>query len=648
MSNLHIDIETYSPIDLSSAGVYKYAAHPEFQVLLFAYAFDDVPVQVVDLACGEQLPGEVINALSAAEVTKKAYNAIFEMTCLSAAGIVKNLDIAQWECTMVHSAMAGFPFGLDAAATVAGIESKMQGGKALIRYFCMPCVPTRANGERSRNLPRHDVQKWTLFKSYCAQDVDVERNLEKMLPNYSIDSVERLLWRIDHKINSKGVRVDAQLVSSAIKMDQEHKEKLGAEAQHVTGLDNPNSVSQLKAWLEDELGEEVLSLNKKSLPDLISNAPMHVKRMIELRQSLAKTSIAKYKAMEDAMGTDGRVRGMLQFYGANRTGRWAGRLVQLHNLPQNHIKELDLAREVVRSGDADLLSMLYSDQSMILSQLVRTAFIPSEGCIFYIADFSAIEARVLAWIAGETWRQDVFATHGKIYEASAAAMFHVPIDQVTKGSELRQKGKVAELACGYGGGVGALKAMGAGDMDDIELQAIIDKWRSANKAIVKFWASVENAANMVLFRNAATAHVGVGNSCTFKMVGNDMRIVLPSGRELAYKDATVCEVKGRRGITYMGMNQTTRKWERATTYGGKLTENIIQAIARDCLRDAIISLYKSNREIVMHVHDEIIIEGKERKGELEEICKIMGAPISWAPELQLRADGFISNYYKKD
>lgn len=659
MKTLSIDIETYSSEDLSKSGVYKYAEAEDFEILLFAYAYDDGPVEIVDLASGETLPVQVYGDLINPTVLKTAFNANFEITCIQEA--VKNiasptdwrigyLPPEQWECTMVKSAMLGLPMSLDGVAKALNLEQqKMAAGRALIRYFSMPCKPTKSNGMRTRNLPHHDPDKWALFKEYCKQDVETERAIRNKERWFTIPQKERELWLLDQRIIGTGVLIDRRMVENAIRMDDDHKEILTAEATELTGLDNPNSPAQLKEWLTEQTGEEVTSLTKTAIPELLDASDSEeVTRVLELRQEMSKTSTKKYQAMLDAVCADGRVRGLLQFYGASRTGRWAGRLVQVQNLPQNHLPDLDLARETVIEGDRELVEMLYGNVPDTLSQLIRTAFIAPEGHRFIVADFSAIEARVTAWLAGEKWRLDVFASHGKIYEASASQMFKVPLDSIDKGSPLRQKGKIAELALGYQGGVGALKAMGGERMglSEPEMQEIVDSWRLANPNIVRLWYDIQEAAMAVIGNIGRTVEV---RGCRFSWSKGLLWITLPSGRSLCYATPGIGKNRfGGDSITYWGINQTTRKWEKQETYGGKLVENIVQAIARDCLAHSMLRLAEEGFKIVMHVHDEVVIEEPYNGKTLEEACRIMGEPISWAPGLLLRADGYETKYYMKD
>lgn len=650
MRTLAIDIETYSGVDIKKGGIYPYAEAEDFEILLFAYAFDDDPVRVIDLAQGEALPGEVQEALTDPDVLKTAYNAAFERRCIAQwLGIV--LPVEQWECTMVKAAMLGLPFGLDAVGKVLQLEQgKMSEGKLLIRYFCVPCKPTRTNGGRTRNLPLHDPARWELFKKYCARDVEVERTIRQKIGFFQIPEDEKRLWQLDQRINDRGVLLDMQMVQNALEMDARSRERLTDEAVELTGLDNPNSVAQLKGWLEEETGQELGSLSKAALADMLQgDHKEEVLRVLRLRQELGKTSVKKYQAMQEAVCADGRVHGLLQFYGANRTGRWAGRLVQVQNLPQNHLADLDLARSLVREGDTETLELLYGNVPDTLSQLIRTAFIAKEGHTFVVADFSAIEARVIAWLADERWRLDVFRTHGKIYEASASAMFHVPIEEITKGNPLRQKGKIAELALGYQGGPGALITMGALRMglDEGELPELVAKWRKANPAIVRLWYEVDRAATEAV---EAGGPVTIRHRVRFSVDRGILWITLPSGRKLAYMRPRITQNRfGGKSISYEGMDQSSKQWRRTETYGGKLVENIVQGIARDCLATAMIRLDEMGYDIVMHVHDEVILEVPVNRADaLEEACAMMGEPIIWAPGLPLRADGYVTPYYKKD
>lgn len=669
MRILSIDIETYSPTDLTKSGVYAYAQDPDFQILLFAYAFDNDPVRVIDIAQGGTLPAEVVEALEDPEVLKTAFNAAFERTCIDEF-FKMWLPTEQWECTMVKASMLGLPLSLAAVSGVLKLEQKkMVAGKALIRFFSMPCKPAKSNGMRTRHtacskeyfdsLPEvlsleekyqaETYKKWQTFKAYCGQDVEVERAIRNKIKFFEIPEFEKRLYVLDQDINDRGVMLDRPFIQNAISMDLLSRERLTAEAIKLTGLDNPNSTAQLKQWIGQETGEDVKSLSKETIPGLLENSECEIlTKVLQIRQEMAKTSVKKYEAMSNAICNDGRVRGLLQFYGANRTGRWAGRLVQVQNLPQNHLYDLDLARQLVSENDIEMLEMLFGNVPDTLSQLIRTAFVAKRGCTFLVADFSAIEARVIAWLAGEKWRLDVFNTHGKIYEASASQMFKVPIESVVKGSPLRQKGKIAELALGYQGGVGALTTMGALKMGlkESELQGLVEAWRTANPAIVRLWAEVGKAAlEAVEDKTIVSIHHGL----RFEVRNNLLYILLPSGRRLSYMRPTISQNKfGSKALKYEGMNQTTKQWCVQDTYGGKLVENIVQAVARDLLAEAMVNVEKAGYRIVMHVHDEIIIECEKDKADLAEVCRIMGQSIDWAKGLPLRADGYETEYYKKD
>lgn len=649
---LSIDIETYSSNDISGCGVYKYAEAEDFAILLFAYSCDYGPVEIIDLASGEKLPDHIYKALSDPKILKTAFNATFERICLSKYfGLYLTSD--QWECTMVRSAMLGLPLSLAAVGKVLNLEDqKMDEGKALIRYFSVPCKPTKTNGMRIRNLPEHAPDKWDVFKKYCKRDVEVENAIRQKTAAFRILPAEKELYDIDQRINDRGVMLDMQMVNNAIRMSLIYSGRLTAEAAELTGLDNPNSVAQLKGWLEQETGNEVKSLNKKDMPDIIKSADAeHVQRLLSIRQELGKTSVKKYEAMSKAVCEDDRVRGLLQFYGASRTGRWAGRLVQVQNLPQNHIEDLDFARSLVFRGDLDMLELCYGNVPDTLSQLIRTAFIAKPGHTFIVSDFSAIEARVIAWLAGEAWRLEVFRTHGKIYEASASMMFHVPVESITKTDPRRQKGKIAELALGYQGGVGAMKTMGGEKMglSEEEMKEIVTHWRSANPAIVGLWDEVQAAAMQAISGRDASIRKGV----KFRTELGALTIELPSGRKLFYPRARIesREKFGRKSktIIYEGQNQTTKKWEDLETYGGKLVENIVQGIARDCLAVTMVRLEKMAYPIVFHVHDEVILEVPDDGTKtLAEVCEVFKKPIVWAEGLPLKGDGYVTNYYKKD
>jgi len=648
MRILSIDIETFSSVDLTKCGVYKYTESEDFEILLFAYAFDDEDIKIIDLAQGEKLPKEVIEAIYSTNVIKSAFNAQFERVCLSRYFSME-LPIEQWRCSMVHSLTLGLPGSLENVAKCLNLKTqKMDEGKNLIRYFSIPCKPNKSNDGRTRNLPSHDKEKWELFKEYCKRDVEVEREIRRKIENFNMTDKELRLWHLDQKINDCGVNVDRELVKNAIKCDEEYQRELMKEALNLTKLENPNSPTQLKNWLESR-GLEVSSLSKANVEELLDKTKdSTVRRVLELRQEMSKTSVKKYDAMERAMCKDFKIRGLLQFYGA-LTGRWAGRLVQVHNLPRNNMEDLDLARQLLLNGDYETLEILFDSISDVLSQLIRTAFIPSFNSRFIIADFSAIEARVIAWLAGEKWRMDVFNSHGKIYEASASQMFKVPLEKIHKGSPLRQKGKIAELALGYGGSKGALISMGALNMGltEDELPELVAAWRKSNPNIVKLWWDIENAAISAV-KEMETVNMQYGLKFSYR--SGILFITLPSGRSLAYirPRIEIDERFGKDKLTYEGIEPNTRKWGRVDTYGGKLTENIIQAIARDCLAESMLSLDDRGYKIAFHVHDEVVLDVPNNFGSLEEVEDIMGMDISWAPGLPLRAEAFESNYYKKD
>lgn len=645
MQTLCLDIETFSDVDLVKSGVYAYTASSHFEILLFSYAFDDEDIQIIDLASGEKLTAEIISALKDNNVIKTAFSAQFERTCLSKY-LNQKLTPDSWRCTAVQSAMLGLPLSLDGVGQVLGLEQqKMKEGRDLIRYFSIPCKPTKSNGERARNLPQHALDKWHIFKTYCKRDVEVERAIRKKIAKYPISENEQQNYILDQEINDRGVLVDLGLVANAIECDRLHHDDMFNQAQRLTGLRNPNSVMQLKQWLIEN-GVEIESLSKKAVADLVKESDGEVEKLLNLRLQLAKTSIKKYEAIERSVCPDQRVRGLFQFYGANRTGRFAGRLVQVQNLPQNHLKDLSLARKLLKSGDFSTLDILFESVPNVLSELIRTAFIPKTNHRFIVADFSAIEARVIAWLAGEKWRMEVFKTHGKIYEASASQMFKVPIEEITKGSPLRQKGKIAELALGYGGSVGALTAMGALDMGvaEDELQGLVTAWRKANPNITKLWWDIDKAAVKAVKEKTS---VTVGKIRIYYESGI-MFIELPSGRRLSYiKPRIELNKFERDAVTYEGIG-ATKKWERIETYGPKLVENIVQAIARDLLVEAMQRLSQKEYEIVMHCHDEVIIEAPMGLGSLKEVCDIMAIAPRWAKDLPLRADGYECEYYKKE
>jgi len=651
LDTLGIDVETYSSIDIRTSGAYKYVQAPDFQIMLFAYAFNDEEIQIIDFMNDEEVPQRVIDALEDSQIIKTAFNANFERNAIRVDCLV-SCPPEEWQCTRVKALTIGLPGSLDMVGKAMHFEEdkqKMREGKALIQYFCKPCKPTKANDGRTRNLPEHAPEKWKIFKTYCIQDVEVERDIRNKLSRYVTTDSEQRLWELDQRINDRGVGTDLLLIEKAIECDAAYTKRLKIEAIKLTGLGNPNSPAQLKKWIGDRIGHEVTSLTKESIPPLLEESKDDdVKRILELRQLMAKTSIKKYRTMLNARCKDGRVRGLLQFYGANRTGRWAGRLVQIQNLPQNHLPDLDDARTLVKKGRFDDVEFLYDNIPDTLSQLIRTAFIPREGNRFIVSDFSAIEARVIAWYAREKWRLEVFKTHGKIYEASASQMFKVPIESITKGSVLRQKGKIAELALGYGGSVGALTAMGALKMGVIEdeLKGLVSKWRESNVHITKFWWDCDKAAKRAI-EGKTTVRMQYG----LKFIYNPgvLFIQLPSGRRLSYIRPKIAEGKfGKPVITYEGMEQTSKQWTTLETYGPKIVENIVQATARDCLGEAMVKVDKAGYNIAFHVHDEVILDTPIGKGSLDEVNAIFGESISWAPGLPLKADGYTCSYYQKD
>jgi DNA polymerase len=641
---LEADIESFSDVDLVKCGVYAYADSPAFEILLFAYSFDGGETQIIDLAQGEKFPAEVEEAIFDVSVTKTAYNANFERTCLSKY-FGRYIPPESWHCSAVQAAMLALPRSLEDVGRVLGLdEQKMKEGKDLIKYFCVPCKPTKANGGRMRNLPCHAPEKWELFKTYCKRDVDVEKSIRRKLHNFPIPESEMELYRLDQHINDRGVLVDMGLVEQAIACERLHKEIVTKRAYELTGLENPNSVAQLKGWLGD-MGMEAESLSKKAVAEMIAETDGEVEELLRLRLMLAKTSVKKYEAIERSACSDGRVHGMLMFYGANRSGRWSGKNVQLHNLPKNYLPDLELARDLVKQGRFEDIELLYDSTPNVLSELIRTAFIPKQGCRFVVADFSAIEARVLAWLSGEQWRLDVFTSHGKIYEASASSMFHVPMEEITKGSTLRQKGKLAELGLGFGGAAGALISMGALDMGltEEELPPLVAAWRKANPHITQFWWDVDAAAIKAVTEKQKTK---VGK-IIFEYKSGILFITLPSGRKLSYVKPRMAVNKfGRDGLTYEGISEN-KKWSRIETYGPKLVENIVQGTARDLLAEAMLRVEKKGYPIVMHCHDEIIAEVPEGTGSVDEMCEIMAVQPEWAEGLPLRADGFECRFYKK-
>ncbi|EFM10143.1 DNA-directed DNA polymerase [Paenibacillus curdlanolyticus YK9] len=653
MRTLNIDIETYSSIDIKKAGAYKYAQSPDFQILMFAYSWDGGPVQIVDLAQGEYLPQEIVEALADPAVVKHAYNAAFEWYCLNR---FFYSPIEQWRCTQVHGLYCGYTAGLGAVGEALGIpqdKRKLGTGGSLIRTFCIPCKPTRTNGMRTRTLPHHEPEKWKLFKEYCVGDVVAEMEIQRRLSAFPVPDQEWQLWHLDQRINARGLFCDLQMVEGALAVDEQVTSELRAEAISLTGLDNPKSVQQLSKWLAEETGEEVENLQKGTVSKLIDKLDEgKARRVLEIRQELSKTSTKKYAAMQTAAGSDQRVRGLLQFYGANRTGRWAGRLVQIQNLPRNYLSTLEYARQLVVERKVEMLKFVYGNVPDTLSQLIRTAFVVPAGKQLGVADFSAIEARVIAWLAGEQWRLDVFATHGKIYEASASQMFGVPIEQIGKGSDLRQKGKVAELALGYQGGKGALIAMGALDqgLTEAELPEIVTRWRNANRRIVDLWYSMEAAAIEVMETGQPVGVRGLifARESHHATKQDFFTITLPSGRKLFYAKPFLRENDfGKPALHYWGMDQTSKKWTVLNTYGGKLVENCVQAIARDCLAVTLMRLDHVGYPIVLHVHDEVGAE-LSSADELDRMLEIMAQPIQWAPGLPLKGDGFVTNFYMKD
>lgn len=646
MQTLSIDLETYSDQPLAKTGVYRYVESPNFEILLFAYSVDGGSVQQIDLACGEKIPSEILSALEDETVTKWAFNANFERICLSrflGYPTGNYLEPDCWKCSMVWAAYMGLPLSLEGAGAVLGLEKqKLAEGKDLIKYFCQPCAPTKSNGQRTRNLPEHAPDKWLAFKRYNIRDVETEMSIQARLLKYPVPDSVWEEYRLDQEINDRGVGLDMELVRQAIQMDGRSRSELTQAMKELTSLDNPNSVQQMKQWLADN-GVETDTLGKKAVAELLKTAPPQLQKVLTLRQQLAKSSVKKYQAMETAICADDRARGMFQFYGANRTGRWAGRIIQMQNLPQNHLDDLSEARGLVRAGGFDALEMLYEDVPDTLSQLIRTAFVPQENRKFIVADFSAIEARVIAWLAGEKWRQDVFAEGKDIYCASASQMFGVPVEKHGVNGHLRQKGKIAELALGYGGSVGALKAMGALEMglSEDELPALVSAWRHANPKIVQFWWAVDRAVMDAVARRTTTKTHGI----IFSARNGMLFITLPSGRSLSYVKPKIGENRfGGDCITYEGVGGT-KKWERIDSYGPKFVENIVQATSRDILCYAMKTLRCCS--IVMHIHDEVVIEA-DRRMSLQAVCDQMGRTPPWANGLQLRADGYETDFYKKD
>lgn len=661
MRHLSIDIETYSSVPIRDAGAYKYTESPDFEILLLAYSLDGAPVEIIDIAAGEIVPPWLIKALSSPEYIKHAYNAAFEFGCFER--VYGGMVPSQWRCTMFHGLYCGYTAGLEATGAALGLPDellKLSTGKALIRYFCVPCKPTKANGGRRRNYYYHDDEKWRQFKEYCAQDVITEMEIEKRLSAFPVPDWLQKQWETDLIINRRGVSVDMGFVSGAIQMSEAVRAELMKEASEISGLENPNSVTQLTGWLNEEMPDkEISDMRKATVSQLLErddNAD-HVQRMLEIRQELSKTSTKKYHAIENCVCADGKIRGLLQFYGANRTGRWAGRLVQVQNLPRTYTEPLELARVLVREGKTDSLRLVYGDVFDTLSQLIRTALVASQGCKMISVDFSAIEARVISWLAQEEWRLEVFRSHGKIYEASAAQMFGVPIEKIVKGNpeyELRARGKVAELALGYQGGDGAIRQMDVGnklaDQSDEEVQELVNLWRRTNSKIRDLWYSMDDAAKSVVSTGGTETVNGLVLTREYDYAhdAHCMSIRLPSGRKLYYISPTITENRwGNPSIAYYGVNEKN-KWGRIETYGGKLVENCVQAIARDLLADTIDRLEARGYPVIFHVHDEVIIDIPPKEGMLQEIIDIMSEPVSWAAGLPLGADGWVGDFYKKE
>lgn len=671
LHHLSIDLETYSEVSIGKAGSYRYILDPSFEILLFAYSLDGMPVEVIDVASGQIIPLWLKNALKNPLYIKHAYNAAFEWFALSK--YLGWLPPDQWRDTMLHALYCGYPASLDAAGKAMGLpedKKKLTTGKALIRYFCVPCKPSNANGNRTRNLPKHDPDKWKLFKEYNGQDVVTEMEIDHRLSAFPVPAFVQKQWETDLQMNARGVAADMELVRGALVIGAIVKSRLMTEARQLSGLDNPNSIRQLAQWLTDatDSDAEITSVTKETVATMLKQPqPANVQRMLEIRQELGKTSTKKYDALETCIADDGRVRGLLQFYGANRTGRWAGRLVQVQNLPRTYTHPLPPARQLVKDRNIDGLRMMYGSINDTLSQLIRTAFVATPGNVLIDADFSAIEARVISWLAGQEWRLEVFRTHGKIYEASASQMFHVPIEKIKKGNPeyaLRQRGKVAELALGYQGGVSAMRRMDVGhnldDLSDDEVKGIVDRWRETNSMIRDLWNIVDSAAITVITYGGAqtirskTTDAIITLACELDVITGTryMTILLPSGRKLYYPSPEIGVNRwGNPSVSYMGQNQTTKRWERVETYGGKLVENIVQAIARDCLAIAIENLEAQGLHVVFHIHDEVVIDTPAWADEdtmLETVTKIMTKPIPWAQALPLNADGWVDKFFKKD
>ena len=671
LHHLSIDLETYSEVSIGKAGSYRYILDPSFEILLFAYSLDGMPVEVIDVASGQVIPLWLKNALKNPLYIKHAYNAAFEWFALSK--YLGQLPPDQWRDTMLHALYCGYPASLDAAGKAMGLpedKKKLATGKALIRYFCVPCKPSNANGNRTRNLPKHDPDKWRLFKEYNGQDVVTEMEIDRRLSAFPVPAFVQKQWETDLLMNARGVAADMEMVSGALVIGATVKSQLMGEARRLSGLDNPNSIKQLAQWLTDatDSDAEITSVTKETVATMLKQPqPANVQRMLEIRQELGKTSTKKYDALETCISDDGRVRGLLQFYGANRTGRWAGRLVQVQNLPRTYTHPLPPARQLVKDRNIDGLRLMYGSINDTLSQLIRTAFVATPGNVLIDADFSAIEARVISWLAGQEWRLEVFRTHGKIYEASASQMFHVPIEKIKKGNPeyaLRQRGKVAELALGYQGGVSAMRRMDTGhnldDLSDDEVKGIVDRWRETNSMIRDLWNIVDSAAVTVITNGGAqtirseTTDAVITLACELDVITGTryMTILLPSGRKLYYPSPEIGVNRwGNPSVSYMGQNQTTKRWEKVETYGGKLVENIVQAIARDCLAIAIENLEAQGLHVVFHIHDEVVIDTPAWADEdtmLETVTKIMTKPIPWAQMLPLNADGWVDKFFKKD
>lgn len=644
MDTLAIDIETYSDVSLPDCGVHRYAASEQFEILLFAYSLNDEPTRIIDLASGEKMPDEIMKLLTDDSVVKTAYNAAFERNCINRYfGLF--LKPEGWRCTLVQASMLSLPLSLEGVGEALNLDKKkMSEGKELIRFFCMPCKPSKSNGGRTRNLPSDDPEKWELFKTYCIRDVVVEKQIRNKLSKFPIPDREQKLYCMDQRINDRGIMVDPELITHAVACDLLYKETATKKAYEISGLENPNSVAQLKGWLARK-GIEIDSLAKAAVEELVENTDGDVAEMMKLRLALSKTSVKKYEAMERSVCPDGRVHGLLQFYGANRTGRWAGRLVQIHNLPQNHMEDLELARSIVKEGRYDLVELLYDSIPDVLSELIRTAFVAKPGCRFIVSDFSAIEARVMGYLAGEGWVMEEFRGAGKIYEQTASKMFHIPIEEITKGSPYRARGKVASLACQYGGAEGALISMGALNfVEEDELKGLVQSWRTANPHIVNYWYEIDGAVKAAVKERKMTK---VGMVTVYYQSGM-LKIALPSGRVLSYvRPRMTVNRFGSESVSYEGVG-TNRKWTRIESYGAKFCENIVQATARDVLAEAMLRLEKKGFDIVCHIHDEVVLEVPEGTSSVEEVNEIMAVCPDWCEGLPLKAAGFESPFYKKD